>query len=54
MALHGVLTGCAAQSYGIYSSVEGSDHVVLEKVTRYWAGGQGFDSFDFASFLNLS
>jgi hypothetical protein len=30
MALHVVLAGCAAQSYGIYGSVKGSDHMVLE------------------------
>jgi len=50
MVFHGVLTGCAALSYGTYSSVEGLDDVVLERPTRYWAGVLGTDSIDFADF----
>lgn len=45
-----LLSGCAALSFGTYSGVDGSDQVVLQKATRYWAGVQQSDVLDFDDF----
>ncbi len=44
------LSGCAALSYGTYSRVEGSEHTILRKATRDWAGVQRPDVIDFDDF----
>lgn len=45
-----VFSGCTALSYDTHSGVEGSNQIVLQKASHYWAGVNPPDILEFDDF----